>query len=77
MESDSESCEEWDGDALGLEKCLFCPKVSSTLEQNVEHMSRTHSFFIPDLEFVSNFEGLMSYLGNYVWYQQAFLWGYV
>lgn len=62
-DSDEESCEEWSGDALGLEECLFCSFLSQSLEQNIEHMRRAHSFFIPDIEFLTDLEGLISYLG--------------
>ena len=60
-----DSEEEWDGDCLGIEECLFCSFISESLEANVKHMVDTHSFFIPDLEYLSDLEGLITYLGNY------------
>lgn len=56
--------EEWAGEGLGLEECLFCAKVSKTLEKNITHMSLVHSFFIPDADYVCDLEGLMQYLGK-------------
>lgn len=64
MGSDADSVESWEGDALGLEECLFCSHVSKTLEKNISHMTKSHSFFIPDLEYVLDLEELMTYLGE-------------
>ena len=64
MDSDAESYESWEGDALGLEECLFCSHTSSSLEKNVTHMSSAHSFFIPDIEYLVDLEGLVTYLGR-------------
>jgi len=65
MESDADSDDTWSGEALGLEECLFCPLVSDTLEKNIQHMTLGHSFFIPDVEYLVDLEGFVSYLGNY------------
>ena len=64
MDTDNESEESWDGEALGLEECLFCSHVSKTMDANISHMTRLHSFFIPDLEYVCDLEGLIVYLGR-------------
>lgn len=64
MDSDAESCESWEGDALGLEECLFCSHTSASMEKNVTHMTVKHSFFIPDVEFLTDLEGLLTYLGE-------------
>ena len=56
--------EDWSGDALGIEECLFCSFVSKDLQNNVKHMTTKHSFFIPDIEYLVDLEGLISYLGN-------------
>ncbi|KAJ3547651.1 hypothetical protein NM688_g5376 [Phlebia brevispora] len=45
-------------------QCLFCPEPSSTLEANLAHMSVTHSFFIPDTEYLIDVSGLITYLGE-------------
>ena len=44
--------------------CLFCAHVSSSLEDNLLHMSGEHSFFIPDLEYLTDLTGLITYLGE-------------
>ena len=64
VDSDAESCESWEGEALGMEECLFCSHISDSLEKNVEHMTLKHSFFIPDAEYLSDLEGLVIYLGQ-------------
>ena len=66
MESDADSDDEtWSGEALGFEECLFCPHVNDTLEKNIQHMTLEHSFFIPDVEYLIDLEGFISYLGEY------------
>ncbi|KAK2185871.1 hypothetical protein NP493_220g01020 [Ridgeia piscesae] len=73
-DSDAESCESWEGEALGMEECLFCSHISDSLEKNVEHMTLKHSFFIPDAEYLSDLEGLVIYLGQKVGEGQVCLW---
>ena len=46
--------------------CLFCPHHSSSVEDNLTHMSVTHSFFIPDMEYLEDLQGLLTYLGEKV-----------
>jgi len=71
MESDGDSDETWSGEALGFEECLFCPHVSDTIEKNIQHMTLEHSFFIPDVEYLVDLEGFISYLGEYSSNQEA------
>ena len=65
--------DEWDEDDFGDEEdaiapndCFFCVHHSSNMEKNMLHMSEKHSFFVPDLEYVVNLDGLLSYLGKFV-----------
>lgn len=51
--------------AIPVTDCLFCPHHSSSLVKNVAHMTKTHSFFIPDIEYLSDLRGLIRYLGKY------------
>lgn len=51
---------------LKLEECLFCLHESDSLESNIEHMAKAHSFFIPDIEYVTDLLGLVTYLGEKV-----------
>jgi pre-60S factor REI1 len=73
-DSDAGSEESWSGEALGLEECLFCPHVSESLETNLKHMTVEHSFFIPDIEYLIDLEGLVTYLGQMVGELHMCLW---
>ena len=63
-EEDMEEDEELEGDKLTLDQCLFCAHTSpGGLEENVKHMTVAHSFFIPDVEYLVDLEGLIKCLG--------------
>lgn len=47
-----------------LDQCLFCNYVSPTMDLNVHHMSRQHSFFIPEKDFLVDLAGLINYLSE-------------
>ncbi|KIJ18836.1 hypothetical protein PAXINDRAFT_127953 [Paxillus involutus ATCC 200175] len=49
---------------LSPTSCLFCTHSSSCLEDNLTHMSTSHSFFIPDAEYLVDITGLITYLGE-------------
>ncbi|KAF8647145.1 hypothetical protein AX16_006976 [Volvariella volvacea WC 439] len=49
---------------LSPNHCLFCTVESSSLPENLTHMSSAHSFFIPDAEFLVDLPGLIAYLGE-------------
>jgi pre-60S factor REI1 len=51
---------------LTLESCIFCTTVSSSFEENLKHMTNTHSFFVPDIEFIQDLEGLVGFLQSKV-----------
>ena len=56
--------DEWDEeDAISPNDCFFCSHHSSNNDKNLLHMSEKHSFFVPDLEFVINVDGLLTYIG--------------
>ncbi len=61
LESDADS---WEEEMIGIEECLFCSHVSASFEDNMGHMTSKHSFFVPDLEYVVDMEGLVTYLGR-------------
>jgi len=42
--------------------CLFCNLESHDLEENLMHMSHSHSFFIPDIDFLTDIETFLNYL---------------
>ncbi|KAM6502355.1 C2H2 type zinc-finger (2 copies) domain containing protein [Amanita muscaria] len=49
---------------LSLSDCLFCSTTSASLDENLSHMSLSHSFFIPDAEYIVDLPGLVVYLGE-------------
>lgn len=49
---------------LSAGHCLFCPTESPSLETNLTHMASSHSFFVPDAEFLTDIGGLIHYLGE-------------
>ncbi|XP_062986316.1 cytoplasmic 60S subunit biogenesis factor ZNF622 [Elgaria multicarinata webbii] len=61
-------------DAIPITDCLFCSHHSSSLMKNVGHMTKVHSFFIPDIEYVVDLRGLIQYLGEKVGVGKICLW---
>ena len=51
-----------DPEPLELHECLFCPHESSNMVCSLDHMSKVHGFFIPELEYLVDIKGLLSYL---------------
>lgn len=49
---------------LSPKHCLFCPIVSPSFSENLTHMSTTHSFFVPDDDYLMDLDGLIAYLGE-------------
>jgi len=47
-----------------LKECLFCPRMFANTNDKVFHMSKAHSFFIPELAFVVDLENLLLWLGK-------------
>ncbi|WWC67641.1 uncharacterized protein I206_101551 [Kwoniella pini CBS 10737] len=46
--------------------CLFCSAAQASVDHNVAHMAKQHSFFIPDRDILLDVSGLLSYLGEKV-----------
>ena len=67
-ETSEQEEEETEGESEPLEsnECLFCPNYEDDMEANLVHMSKAHGFFIPDLEYLVDLVGLISYLGEKV-----------
>ncbi|KAJ7338423.1 hypothetical protein JRQ81_012068 [Phrynocephalus forsythii] len=61
-------------DAIPVTDCLFCSHHSSCLMKNVAHMTKVHSFFIPDIEYLVDLRGLIKYLGEKVGVGKICLW---
>lgn len=53
---------DYEPEALEVTECLFCPQASEDLEANLSHMTQTHGFFIPDLDYLVDLKGLVLYL---------------
>ncbi|KAF8629194.1 hypothetical protein AX17_005779 [Amanita inopinata Kibby_2008] len=51
---------------LSASDCLFCAHAEASLEANLTHMSTSHSFFLPDVEYLVDLPGLLVYLGEKV-----------
>jgi pre-60S factor REI1 len=43
-------------------QCLFCNVESTSLDSNLTHLSNSHGFFIPDIEYLIDLKSLLSYL---------------
>ena len=67
-EEDEEFNEE---DLIPNTECLFCQHHSNNMDKNLFHMTEAHSFFVPDLEFITDLDGMMSYLGAKVSYSRV------
>ncbi|XP_063307917.1 cytoplasmic 60S subunit biogenesis factor ZNF622 [Pelobates fuscus] len=61
-------------DGIPITDCLFCPHHSRSLMKNVAHMTKVHSFFIPDIEYLQDLQGLIAYLGEKVGVGKICLW---
>lgn len=45
-------------------ECLFCDFKGQNFDEKMEHMTIEHTFFIPDVEYLANLKGLITYLGE-------------
>ncbi|KAK9538404.1 hypothetical protein VZT92_003575 [Zoarces viviparus] len=60
--------------SIPVTDCLFCFHHSKSLVKNIAHMTKVHSFFIPDVEFLIDVGGLVRYLGEKVGAGNVCLW---
>ncbi|XP_077125816.1 cytoplasmic 60S subunit biogenesis factor ZNF622 [Ranitomeya variabilis] len=60
--------------AIPTTNCLFCLHHSRSLVKNVAHMTKVHGFFIPDIEYLQDLQGLIRYLGEKVGIGKICLW---
>ncbi|KAL4785269.1 C2H2 type zinc-finger-domain-containing protein [Aspergillus varians] len=51
-----------DADSFSPSHCLFCNDESSSIEENTDHMFKTHGMFIPERPYLADLEGLIHYL---------------
>ncbi|CAK4080411.1 unnamed protein product [Aphanomyces euteiches] len=61
-EGDEEEEEIQEDVSLDIQHCMFCSHEADSLESNLTHMQKFHGFFIPDLEYLQDMEGLITYL---------------
>ncbi|GJQ91016.1 zinc finger protein [Tanacetum coccineum] len=58
-----ESDEDMKEDQVDLICCFMCDKEIETIESCMIHMHKCHGFFIPDVEYLKDPRGLLTYLG--------------
>lgn len=80
-DSDSEveevDSDEWNDDVenpIDNNDCLFCLHHSRNFLNNLKHMTVAHSFFVPDVEYCIDLQGLLRYLGEKVSQGYMCLW---
>lgn len=59
---DDAEVEEVEEFPLTINDCLFCPHQSVDLESSLRHMTKSHSFFIPNVQYITNLEDFVEYL---------------
>jgi len=59
---------------IGLRECLFCPQLFASADDKIVHMSHKHSFFIPELQYVSQLDSLLIYLGYKIGVGNVCIW---
>ncbi|KAG5842104.1 hypothetical protein ANANG_G00174120 [Anguilla anguilla] len=60
--------------AIPITDCLFCTHHSHSLLKNLSHMTKAHSFFLPDVEYLVDLKGFIRYLGEKVGVGKVCLW---
>jgi pre-60S factor REI1 len=63
-----------EGEAIPVTDCLFCTHHSASVSKNLKHMAQSHTFFVPDMEYVIDVTGLLSYLGGKIGQGFMCLW---
>ncbi|KAL4817468.1 C2H2 type zinc-finger-domain-containing protein [Aspergillus spinulosporus] len=51
-----------DADSYSSSHCLFCNNESTSVEENTDHMFKSHGMFIPERTYLADLEGLIRYL---------------
>jgi pre-60S factor REI1 len=46
--------------------CLFCNQTSTNVSENLNHMSKTHNFFIPDLDYLIDTPSFLGFLNTII-----------
>jgi pre-60S factor REI1 len=50
-----------------LRQCLFCSNFAVDLTENMQHMRKIHSLFVPESNYLVDLEGLITYLNGKVY----------
>lgn len=77
MEIEEVDSDEWDDNfenLISVNDCLFCGISNENVVQNLTHMSSEHSFFIPDVEYCIDIEGLLAHLGEKICQDFICIW---
>lgn len=74
VDSDEWDEEFSDNNPILNNNCLFCNHHSATMTKSLKHMTLEHSFFIPEMEYVTDIKGLLCYLGEKVVSGYMCLW---
>ncbi|KDP33442.1 hypothetical protein JCGZ_07013 [Jatropha curcas] len=61
--SDEDMAEDEDDDLLDPSCCFMCDQEHDNIESCMVHMHKHHGFFIPDVEYLKDPKGLLTYLG--------------
>lgn len=62
IEEGDEDEEVGDAGSYSSAHCLFCNNESENLEENTDHMLKSHGMFIPERSYLADLEGLIHYL---------------
>lgn len=68
-ESEGEESEEDDVElpqALPNHYCYYCGKNNGELEQNIRHMSNRHGLYIPERTYLTDLEGLLTFINEVI-----------
>lgn len=72
-EVDSDEWNEDEENPIDDNNCLFCLHHSRNMLKNLHHMTEAHTFFVPDVEYCADIEGLLRYLGEKITQGKQFL----
>lgn len=64
--SDAESVVSTQFDEVPITQCFYCGKNNTEVESNVRHMSHAHGLYIPERTYLTNLNGLLTFLGEVV-----------
>lgn len=63
LEEDVDEDDNDEDDVVDPSCCFMCDQRHKTIESCIVHLHKKHSFFIPDIEYLKDPEGFLTYLG--------------